>query len=440
MVRATLSVLTLALLPTLAAAQEPVPRGSAFQVNTYTSDDQLFPAVGSDGAGGFVVTWTSYGSSGTDTDEFSIQAQRYASDGTPAGSEFQVNTYTYRFQHSPAIGSDGADGFVITWTSYDFTGTAPTGFSIQAQRYASDGTPAGSEFQVNTYTNSAQYDPAVGSDGAAGFVVTWGGEGSTGPDTLASIQARRYASDGTPIGGEFQVNTYTDDAQFNPAVGSDGADGFVVTWVSYGSSGTDTSSTSIQAQRYASDGTPVGGEFQVNTYTDSFQLRPAISSAGATGFVVTWDSSGSSGTDTRGRSIQAQRYASDGTPAGREFQVNTETNSSQEYPAVASDGAAGFVVTWANSAGSSIQAQRYVSDGTPAGSEFQVNTYDTSSQLEPAIGSDGADGFVVTWGSIGSSGTDTSGWSVQAQRYVPPEIFEDGFESGDTSAWSTTVP
>ena len=52
---------------------------------------------------------------------------------------------------------------------------------------------------------------------------------------------------------------------------------------------------------------------------------------------------------------------------------------------------------------------------------------------------DGSGGFVVVWDSNGSSGTDTSYLSVQGQRYAPP-IFADGFESGDTSAWSNTVP
>ncbi len=48
--------------------------------------------------------------------------------------------------------------------------------------------------------------------------------------------------------------------------------------------------------------------------------------------------------------------------------------------------------------------------------------------------------FVVVWQSAGSSGSDSSSFSVQGQRFVPSLIFTDGFESGDTSAWSSTVP
>jgi hypothetical protein len=44
----------------------------------------------------------------------------------------------------------------------------------------------------------------------------------------------------------------------------------------------------------------------------------------------------------------------------------------------------------------------------------------------------------VVWVSDGSSGTDTSGTSIQGQRFALP-LFSDGFESGDTSVWSATL-
>lgn len=50
-----------------------------------------------------------------------------------------------------------------------------------------------------------------------------------------------------------------------------------------------------------------------------------------------------------------------------------------------------------------------------------------------------ADGnFVAVWASFGSGGTDTSDQSIQ-MRLLTVGIFADGFESGDTSAWSSVV-
>ena len=64
---------------------------------------------------------------------------------------------------------------------------------------------------------------------------------------------------------------------------------FVVVWTSIGSYGTDTSGSSKQGQRYASDGSAIGSEFQANTYTTQSQgsrLGPTVSSAANGDFVV----------------------------------------------------------------------------------------------------------------------------------------------------------
>jgi hypothetical protein len=47
--------------------------------------------------------------------------------------------------------------------------------------------------------------------------------------------------------------------------------------------------------------------------------------------------------------------------------------------------------------------------------------------------------IVVVWDGWGSYGTDTIPPSIQGQLYSTETIFADGFESGDTSAWSSTV-
>ena len=64
-------------------------------------------------------------------------------------------------------------------------------------------------------------------------------------------------------------------------------------------------------QRHASDGSPVDGQFQVNTYTTGLQGPATVSSDGAGGFVVVWKSNGSGGGDTNGSSIQGQRYGAE---------------------------------------------------------------------------------------------------------------------------------
>jgi hypothetical protein len=65
-----------------------------------------------------------------------------------------------------------------------------------------------------------------------------------------SIQAQRYASNGSTLGGEFQVNSVVSDYQLAPSVAARDGE-FVVAWTSYGTVGTDASSLTVQGQRYS---------------------------------------------------------------------------------------------------------------------------------------------------------------------------------------------
>ena len=141
---------------------------------------------------------------------------------------------------------------------------------------------SGGEFQVNTYTTSGQYDPAVAADADGNFVIVWAncydGDGDS-----CGVMAQRYTRTGTAAGTEFQINTYTTSSQAEPAVSADADGDFVVTWVSCGQEG---SSCGIFGQRISSTGAAAGTEFQVNSYTGGFQGGPDVASDGDGDFVV----------------------------------------------------------------------------------------------------------------------------------------------------------
>ena len=87
----------------------------------------------------------------------------------------------------------------------------------------------------------------------------------------------------SPVGPEFQANTYTTSGQYNATVGTDALGNFVVVWDSYDQDG-DTDG--VFGQRYTSAGTRIGGEFQANTFTTSYQFGPVVTSDAAGNFVV----------------------------------------------------------------------------------------------------------------------------------------------------------
>ena len=355
-------------------------------------------------------------------------AVQQAATNTPA--QFQVNTYTTSYQAFPAIAMDGDGDFVLAWGSIGSSGTDTDGYSIQAQRYNDAGVPQSGQFQVNTYTLNDQTWPAIAMDANGDFMVAWHSDGSSGPDTDSySIQAQRYKSFGAALGGQFQVNNETMGSQFFPQVAMDTNGDFVVAWRSVGSSGSDADG-SIQVQRYDSSGSALGGQFQVNTYTTSWQASPSLAMNEGGGFVVVWISDGSSGSDTDGSSIQAQRYDSSGAALRGQFQVNTYTTGGQSYSAVAKDANGDFAVTWTSNGSSetdtdklSIQAQRYNSIGVAQGKQYQVNTFTTGRQTAPEIAMDADGDFAVAWSSYGSSGTDTDTFSIQARRYPNVRVY-----------------
>jgi len=76
-----------------------------------------------------MIVWTSYGQDGS---RDGVYGQFVHEDGSRIGGESRVNTTTVSQQMQPALASDGANQFLVVWTSY--TGN-PYSFDLFAQRY-----------------------------------------------------------------------------------------------------------------------------------------------------------------------------------------------------------------------------------------------------------------------------------------------------------------
>jgi hypothetical protein len=309
------------------------PLGSEFQINSVATAAQVTPSVASDAAGNFVVVWSGFVGDG---DQYGIFGQRYDNAGGPLGSEFQVNTITTHAQRFPSLASDSSGNFVAVWGC-----TPPVFYScayeMSGQRYDSGGAALGGEFRINS-TSSQQKYPSIASAASGSFVVVWQSVYQDGH--AQGIFGQRYDSAGAALGGEFQINSYTSFNQQRPSVSSDAAGNFVVVWESYRQDG---SNYSVQGQRFDSLGAPQGGEFRVNTYTTGAQQNPSVASDAIGNFLVTWASDAQDGSFW---GVFGQRYDSSGAAQGDEFQVNTFTTSYQQRPSVGAVGENSFVVVW----------------------------------------------------------------------------------------------
>jgi hypothetical protein len=199
------------------------PIGAQFQVNTYTTGFQAYSQVAVAPDGAFVVVWSDFNLDGSLGGVF---GQRFSAAGTRLGVQFQVNTYTTDEQVSAQVATDASGNFVVVWHSFfQFNDT-----DVVGRRYDAAGNAVGGEFLVNSYTVGDQRYAHVAVNGPGDFLVTWFGEGTGDPDL--GIFARRYDAGGAPREAEFMVNSYTTSYQAVSRLATDGAGNFAVTWIS----------------------------------------------------------------------------------------------------------------------------------------------------------------------------------------------------------------
>ena len=194
--------------------------------------------------------------------------------------------------------------------------------TVEARRLYPGGAFLGNQFQPSTGTANQGASSLV-TDSQCGFVVLFQDDDEEAPPPPNQSPRPALRRGRIPLGGEFQVLSYSS-WWYNEPSAIQLADGsYVVTWTSCGSNGGDNSGTSIQAHRFAADWQPVGVTFQVNSYTSDWQKRPMVANSPEGGSSIACSSPGSYGPDNRGYSVQVQRYAAGGQPRGSETQVNT---------------------------------------------------------------------------------------------------------------------
>jgi hypothetical protein len=388
--------------------------GGEILVNTSTTSTQASPAVTKLASGGFVIVFHDFSASGGDTSAGAIKGQIFDAAGIKVGSEFLVNTQTIGSQTAPAVSALPTGGFVVGWTDGSAVGQDTSGSGVKAQIFDAAGGKVGSEFLVNTATNSAQQIPNIATLNSGGFVVTWIDSSLVGGDTSGTaIKAQIFDAAGVKSGGELLVNTTTSGNQSNPSVTALTSGGFVISF--------DTAQT-VKAQVFDAAGVKVDGELSVSVTASHFHVNSEIVALPNGGFLVTWqggDAAGSVG-------INGQVYNSAGLKVGSSFVINTTTLNSQNTPDIAVFPDGGFVVAWSDNSGLGndlvdygIKAQVFDATGAKVGTEFQVNSAGMNSQTIPVVDVLASGGFVISWSDASLEGGDASGSSVKAQVFLP---------------------
>jgi len=342
---------------------------SPFRVNVTLAGDQNHPQVSMLKSGGAAFIWQG-GPQGSQH----IYARMLSASNVWSTGEVMASTTTNRYQTQPAIATLAGSNVAVVWASINQVNSNSMQ-DVYGQILTPSGAKVGTEFAVNQFTSFNQRNPAIAALADGRFVVVWVSEQQRAlaapPSTnspisygLASVDvyARIFSATGVPTTGELLVNTSSALCS-SPKVAA-AADGtFMIVWTeqdrAHGQNGMD-----IWGRKFSAAGT--GSAVQcINTtrYGDQYEARI---SADSSGYFVVWSSLGQDGSE---EGVFGQFVHYDGSPDGGEIQINNNWVSHQVQPAVASDAQGRFVAVW-TSWGAGVNsfdlfAQRFVNSAVP---------------------------------------------------------------------------
>ncbi len=307
-------------------------------------------------------------------------------------SEFQVNTEINDAQRNVAVVTRPDGSYFVTWNSMGQDGDVQ---GVFGKLYDSSGNVLRDEFQINTFTQGVQAGSRVGVDAAGNLVVVWRSDGQDGD--LGGIYARRLGADGFAIGDEFLVNALTAGDQNGQSLAVNPNGTFVVSWATQAGGG------GIHAQRFAADGTKVGGEDQISQFGLPNQTRTEIARADNGNYVLVWQETSRDLDNSTG--IYGQLFNAAGTAISTEFAVANTTLGDQSLPAVAMDATGNFVVVWTideldvdNNTIQSLRGRRFDAAGNPLAAEFVIATNVPNPPNGADVDINSANGdFVIVW-------------------------------------------
>lgn len=404
-----------------AAPGDPV--GDEAQVNQYTDSFQGEPVIAIDADGDFTIVWTSEEQDG---DVEGVFAKTYSTSGIAITPETQINTTTDDEQHKPGIAVNAEGDSLIVWQSLEpHVLPGQYQYEIYVRSYNNLG-----EFQfenlVGEDPGKDQISPAVAIDADGDFVVVWN-------DDVNGVHFQRYDSLGIAQGGATLVKM-PGRIVHGIAVAMDAVGNYVVTWnesTPADAEYPDGKDGSIFIQQFDKSGTVFPSFIEIYENSQD-HVDPDVAMNLDGDFVIVWTNLGESddlgghldSPDGDGSSVFMHCYDALGaSKTGASIQVNTFSDGDQGAPAIgiAADGS--FVVAWdgdsKDGTGKGIFAQRFNADCSVKGEEFIVNTYKPGPQSQPDVAVDADGDFVITWQSLGQSGSDE-------------EVFYQKF-SGDSS-------
>jgi hypothetical protein len=378
------------------------PMGLELRTSQTVSYDQIWSMVAR-GTNRFTCAW----SEGQD-----VYARQFDLALNPLGSQFLVDTaLSVGIQDEPAVCAGNAGTILIAWSERN--GYDGSLMGIFARVYDAAGQPITGEFLINTTTWQSQWRPLIAPTPSGGYVVAWSGDGD------GNSYFKILGPNGLWLTGDVPVNTYTFDAQVDPAPAVAPNGNIFIAFVDYSSHGGVGSGINLWGRVFDASGNPLQNqEFPLTTFTSNGDQRdPRVAADGLGRFFVAWEDQLGDGS---GYGIFARIFDSSGVARGPEFQVNTSSANDQRAARIAVDSAGRAVVAFEdNSAGwpnVKVRARRFDGQGLPIAPDFVVNESPSSGAVLPSLAIDPAGNDLVI--GFQGPGLPGNGQDVFAKRYT----------------------
>ncbi len=314
----------------------------------------------SDGAGGVIVA---YSDRGRDWDDPDIHIQRVNHQGTSMwGTDGVHLVVEWEEQDFPEITTDGAGGAIVTWQ--DRRALKPWNpygsYDVYAQRVDANGVAQWEPNGVPIATDPNQdWTPKIVSDGLGGAIITW----YVSRNGQSNIYAQRVTGSGNTLWAFNGLRVCPQPSyQGCPEIVSDGNNGAIIAWWDR-----RDGNYRIYAQRIGPNGAALWDPSGVRVAAadaEIDQYDQKITPYGSGGAILTWRNQQVMDSDIYAQKIEPNghlAWGSTGVP------VHTGPGLLWE-PGIASDAEDGAIITWYDLAqvDHDLMAQRVDADGNLA--------------------------------------------------------------------------
>ncbi len=349
--------------------------------DNYGGCRQEEPSIAINNVGTIIICWTDFRDGNAD-----IYTQLLGLAGNFLGTNFRTNTDAgMKWQGTPSVAIHASGNFVIVWEDRRYCNS-----DVYGQKFNSQGIPIDTNFRVNDNLGTTdQRNAEVIILPNQNFVVVW----EDWRNDWGDIYGQIFDASSNPIGSNFRINTDGfGNTQYSPSFAQDSLGNFVVTWMDSRNGHWD-----IYAQRFNSQGIPLGNNFRVNNdATSSEQSSPQIACFDNGQFVIVWEDQRAGNSD-----IYFQRFDAAGNPIGTNVRVNNDIgNAVQILPDIAFDNMGNFIITWTDNRNGNfdIFAQRYNNLGLALGQNFIVNDdFTNQDQAGSCIAINAQNEFFIVW-------------------------------------------